>query len=229
VSIRERWESLSKGKKVAGALTGIVAAGGAVYGGVRLLTGGPGAGPATEHPGHRPSHPGHDHHGSHPGAPGHTGPLVLSGPPPGGHPIRVLFHPTPRQLASTSDVAIRRDVARLMEDIRRSKSGEPPLGEVPKAGPIGVKRWDAWTYSAFTPDDDKHPLRHSVDDVLDQDVERMDEILIKELADHPELHLERSRFEQTQSPVTVVVRHGAPMTLQAATQEAGGQHSRSPS
>jgi hypothetical protein len=117
-----------------------------------------------------------------------------------------------------------------LESIKNKPDDEDvKVGEVPKIAPIGVKRWDAWTYSAFTPDDDKHPLRHSVDDVLDQDVARMDEILIKELADHPELHLERARFEQTQSPVTVVVRHGAPMTLQAATQEAGGQHSRSPS
>jgi hypothetical protein len=45
-----------------------------------------------------------------------------------GHPLHVMFSPHPR--AIESDISIRRDIARLLEDVRRAKHGEPPLAGV---------------------------------------------------------------------------------------------------
>ena len=137
MNIRDRIAALPKGAKVAGAITGLVAAAGATWAGFHFL--------GKKHPDHK-----HDHKAGH-DASGHSNDHALvadPGPHGHGHPLRVVFNPTPRQRAMESDIAVRRDIARLIEDVRRSRTGEPALRGVPGKDDIAKISFELGAYVA---------------------------------------------------------------------------------
>jgi hypothetical protein len=115
-TLRQRLAALPRGVKVGGAVAAVLAVGAGAW---RLL-----AGPS----------PGHGHRERAAGAPPPT--TAAPPPPPAApvavhhgrrHPLGVLLLPHGRPRAPETDPAVRRDLARLLEDVERARLGEPPL------------------------------------------------------------------------------------------------------